>query len=147
MTQKAILVRRRSSLMPNQVMPPLAEQLQSMVARLVANSRAGHGLCLIGGFRYRLLDHSPRRSGDIDYHWAGDLDTKSRELVALFERRLCGADIEVFINLPGISSHNLAAEFPRKLNCHPCFSAGCWASNDWKKNFFSHLSSSKRFLY
>ena len=35
----------------------LREQIQTMAARLVAISPPGEGLCLIGGFRYRLLTH------------------------------------------------------------------------------------------
>jgi hypothetical protein len=34
----------------------IAEQIQREVARLVATLPVGVGLCLIGGFRYRLLD-------------------------------------------------------------------------------------------
>jgi len=64
------------------------EQIQRMVAALVATQPAGAGLALIGGFRYRLLDRGIRRSVDIDYHWEGDLAAKQRELVALFQRRL-----------------------------------------------------------
>ncbi len=66
----------------------ITEQVQGMVAALVATQPAGAGLCLVGGFRYRLLDRGPRRSADIDYHWGGDLVAKQRELIALFERRL-----------------------------------------------------------
>lgn len=66
----------------------ISEPIQKMVVRLVAVSPAGHNLCLIGGFRYRFLDSSARLSGDIDYHWSGDLDKKQAELIALFRRRL-----------------------------------------------------------
>ena len=59
-----------------------------MVARLLATNPAGHGLCLIGGFRYRLLDQSARQSRDLDYHWEGDLAAKQAELVSVFKRRL-----------------------------------------------------------
>lgn len=55
---------------------------------MVATLPVGVGLCLIGGFRYRLLDRGVRRSVDIDYHWEGDLAAKQRELIDLFERRL-----------------------------------------------------------
>jgi len=55
---------------------------------MVATHPAGSGLCLVGGFRYRLLDRAARRSVDLDYHWSGDLDTKQRELADLFSRRL-----------------------------------------------------------
>lgn len=53
--------------------PGIAEQIQRKVAQLVATLPVGVGLCLVGGFRYRLLDRGVRRSVDIDYHWAGDL--------------------------------------------------------------------------
>lgn len=66
----------------------ITEQIQRKVARLVATLPVGVGLCLIGGFRYRLLDHGIRRSVDIDYHWEGDLEAKQRELIDLFGRRL-----------------------------------------------------------
>lgn len=66
----------------------IAEQLQRQIAHLVATVPAGAGLCLIGGFRYRLLDRGVRRSVDIDYHWEGDLAAKQRDLIDLFERRL-----------------------------------------------------------
>ncbi len=66
----------------------LSEQIQRMVAALVATQPAGAGLRLVGGFRYRLLDRGARRSVDIDYHWHGDLTAKQRDLIALFERRL-----------------------------------------------------------
>jgi hypothetical protein len=68
--------------------PAITEQIQRKVAHLVATLPVGVGLCLIGGFRYRLLDRGVRRSVDIDYHWEGDLQAKQRELVDLFERRL-----------------------------------------------------------
>lgn len=64
------------------------EDIQRTVARLLATNPAGHGLCLIGGFRYRFLDESVRKSRDLDYHWAGDLVAKQTELVSLFNRRL-----------------------------------------------------------
>lgn len=66
----------------------ITERVQRMVAAVVATHPAGAGLCLVGGFRYRLLDRGPRRSVDIDYHWEGDLAAKQRELISLFERRL-----------------------------------------------------------
>lgn len=64
------------------------EEILRIVARLLATSPAGHGLCLIGGFRYRFLDQSARQSRDLDYHWEGDLTKKQEELVSLFKRRL-----------------------------------------------------------
>ncbi|HXP60668.1 MAG TPA: hypothetical protein VN829_09265, partial [Dongiaceae bacterium] len=66
------------------------DRLQTAVARLVATSPAGVNLLLIGGFRYRLLDNSPRFSVDIDYHWGGDLEAKQRELVGLGRRVILG---------------------------------------------------------
>ena len=66
----------------------ITEQIQRKVAYLVATLPVGVGLCLIGGFRYRLLDRGVRRSVDVDYHWDGDLEAKQRELIDLFERRL-----------------------------------------------------------
>ena len=64
------------------------EQIQELVAQQLATSSAGSGLCLIGGFRYRLLDHSPRMSLDVDYHWIGDLASKQSAIVALLKRKL-----------------------------------------------------------
>jgi len=66
----------------------LTDEVQERIVRLVATSPAGHNLLLIGGFRYRFLDHSARTSRDIDYHWAGSLEEKQKELHALLERRL-----------------------------------------------------------
>ncbi len=64
------------------------ERLQRMVARLIAISPAGQGIALIGGFRYRLLDHGARRSLDVDYHCTDDLADRQDQLVRLFSRRL-----------------------------------------------------------
>jgi hypothetical protein len=64
------------------------EGMQKLVAGLIAVSPAGHRLCLIGGFRYRLLSQSCRTSLDIDYHWEGSLDDKQRELVDLLKSKL-----------------------------------------------------------
>lgn len=66
------------------------DRLQRVVTRLVANSPAGVGLLLIGGFRYRLLDGSQRFSVDIDYHWGGDLEAKQRDLLSLCRRVILG---------------------------------------------------------
>lgn len=66
----------------------ITEQIQRKVAHLVATLPVGVGLCLIGGFRYRLLDRGVRRSVDVDYHWAGDLEAKQQDLIGLFGRRL-----------------------------------------------------------
>ena len=64
------------------------EGLQQLVVRVVATSRASQNLSLIGGFRFRLLDGSPRMSLDIVYHWQKNLEEKQYELIALFERKL-----------------------------------------------------------
>lgn len=64
------------------------EEIQGSVVRLLATNPAGHGLCLIGGFRYRFLDQGPRLSHDVDYHWEGDLTAKQMELISLFNRHL-----------------------------------------------------------
>ncbi len=64
------------------------EKIQVMAARTVAVNPAGHNLLLIGGFRYRLLDQSARRSMDIDYHWDGSLQEKQGELLRLCRRSL-----------------------------------------------------------
>jgi len=42
------------------------DRIQRLVAKAIAISPAGVNLLLIGGFRYRLLDHSHRFSVDID---------------------------------------------------------------------------------
>lgn len=81
----------------------ITEEIQRQIAHLVAVSPAGAGLCLVGGFRYRLLDQGVRRSVDIDYHWEGDLSAKQRELVELFERRLL-ADVRRRLGLEGAVS-------------------------------------------
>ena len=64
------------------------EVLQRVIAQHVATHPVGRNLALIGGFRYRFLDASVRTSDDIDYHWAGDLEEKQRELVDSFRRGL-----------------------------------------------------------
>lgn len=66
----------------------IIEIIQKMTARTIATNPAGYRLCLIGGFRYRLLDHSARMSADIDYHFEADLSVKQSELISLFQRRL-----------------------------------------------------------
>ena len=66
----------------------LIEDCQKTVARILAVNPAGRGLFLIGGFRYRFIDHSSRRSLDIDYHWGGVLADKQREVISLFKRKL-----------------------------------------------------------
>lgn len=64
------------------------ETIQKMIARIVATSPVGYKLCLIGGFRYRLLDRSVRMSTDIDYHWEEDFGNKQNELIAVLQRKL-----------------------------------------------------------
>ena len=64
------------------------EPIQKLIAGLLATSPAGHDLRLIGGFRYRLLDGSARRSADIDYSWEGDIHEKAGEIASLFRRKL-----------------------------------------------------------
>lgn len=78
----------------------VTEEIQRLIARLLATSPAGVGLCLIGGFRYRFLDHSVRLSRDLDYHWEGDLEAKQAELVSLFTRRLL-PEVKRRMNLNG----------------------------------------------
>ena len=68
--------------------PEQIEGVQKAIARAIATSPVGVGLLLIGGFRYRLLDHSQRSSVDIDYHWSGDLDAKQNELLRFGRRTL-----------------------------------------------------------
>lgn len=81
----------------------LVEDCRKIIARILALNPAGRGLFLIGGFRYRFIDRSPRRSLDIDYHWSGDLDGKQEEIISLLKRKLVpelerryGAKTEVF---------------------------------------------------
>lgn len=66
----------------------IAETIQKLIVEIIATHPAGHRLCLIGGFRYRLLDHSCRTSVDIDYHSDGDLERKQEEIVDLLTKRL-----------------------------------------------------------
>jgi hypothetical protein len=66
----------------------ILDDIRQAVVKLVATNSAGHGLLLIGGFRYRFIDQSARMSRDIDYHWSGDPDKKQQELTALFQKRL-----------------------------------------------------------
>jgi len=66
----------------------IVERIQELAAKILATQPVGHGLCLIGGFRYRLLDASCRASIDIDYHWDGDLDRKQAEIVGVLRKRL-----------------------------------------------------------
>ncbi len=68
--------------------PSIVEGIQTLAATLVATHPVGHRLCLIGGFRYRLLNASARMSADVDYHWEGDLRRKQAEIVDLLRSRL-----------------------------------------------------------
>lgn len=77
--------------MDSEKQPEVVGSVQARIARLVASSPAGHNLLLIGGFRYRFLNRSVRSSKDIDYHWAGDLEEKRKELIGLFRKRLLPA--------------------------------------------------------
>lgn len=64
------------------------ERIQLLAVKILATHPAGRGLCLVGGFRYRLLNQSARASNDIDYHWEGDLQSKRMEIVKLFRSKL-----------------------------------------------------------
>jgi hypothetical protein len=66
----------------------VSEAVQKLAVKMLAVNPAGEGLCLIGGYRYRLLDASCRRSLDIDYHWDGSLEKKQAEVVTLFRKKL-----------------------------------------------------------
>jgi hypothetical protein len=66
----------------------LIERIQLIAVRILATHPEGRGLCLVGGFRYRLLNESARASNDIDYHWEGDLQRKQMEIVDVFRTRL-----------------------------------------------------------
>ena len=66
----------------------VSEAIQKLAVQILATNPPGEGLCLIGGFRYRLLDTSCRRSLDLDYHCPGDLEKKQAEIVALFRKKL-----------------------------------------------------------
>lgn len=66
----------------------IVENIQTLIVRLIATHPAGLHLCLIGGFRYRLLSRSCRTSVDIDYHWDGDLEKKQEEILELLAKRL-----------------------------------------------------------
>ncbi len=66
----------------------LLERIQRTAARILATHPAGRGLCLVGGFRYRLLNESARASNDLDYHWDGDLQKKQMEILDAFRSKL-----------------------------------------------------------
>jgi len=71
----------------NVIVAPI-ERIQLLAARILATHPVGRGLCLVGGFRYRLLNESARASNDIDYHWEGDLQKKQMEAVEVFRSKL-----------------------------------------------------------
>ncbi|MHC4105052.1 MAG: hypothetical protein ACYSR9_08935, partial [Planctomycetota bacterium] len=64
------------------------EEIQKRIVKNLAMSRAGINLCLIGGFRLRLIDKSPRTSMDVDYHTSEDIEQKRDEVIALLEKKL-----------------------------------------------------------
>jgi hypothetical protein len=64
----------------------VAEEIQKIVAGMIATHPVGRGLSLIGGVRFRLLNESPRMSIDIDYHWEGLLTDKQQEIVVFLKR-------------------------------------------------------------
>ena len=66
----------------------LLEKIQTLAVTTIATNPAGSQFRLIGGFRLRLLDGSPRLSSDIDYHWDGSLDAKAKEIISLLGRKL-----------------------------------------------------------
>jgi hypothetical protein len=69
-------------------LPTAAERIQTLAATILATHSAGYRLCLIGGFRYRLLNASARTSTDIDYHCDGDLQAKQTEIVNVLRGKL-----------------------------------------------------------
>ena len=66
----------------------IIEEIQRMVAKMIATNPVGLNLVLIGGFRFRLLHDSPRMSVDIDYHWGESLSEKQKEIVSLLEKKI-----------------------------------------------------------
>jgi len=66
----------------------LIEELQKLIAGMIATAPAGQGLSLIGGVRFRLLDASPRMSVDIDYHWDGSLTDKQQEVTTFLRKKV-----------------------------------------------------------
>jgi hypothetical protein len=66
----------------------LRESIQRLIARMLAISPSGQGLCLVGGFRFRLLDESCRVSADLDYHFEGDLAERARAIADLLRKKL-----------------------------------------------------------
>ena len=66
----------------------IREKIQKMIVKMLATSIEGRHLHLIGGYRFRLLDKSPRLSMDVDYHSSEDLDQKRDGLISLFRKKL-----------------------------------------------------------
>ena len=66
----------------------ILEKIQKMIVKMLATSREGRNLHLIGGYRFRLLDNSPRLSMDVDYHSPEDLEEKRDGLISLFRQKL-----------------------------------------------------------
>lgn len=64
------------------------EAVQRCILAVLARQRAGVGLVLAGGGRYRFVDGSARLSADIDYVWNGDLSLKRDEVVRALQRTL-----------------------------------------------------------
>ena len=91
----------------------VTERLQRMVVRLIATSPAGQGIALIGGFRYRFLDHGARRSLDVDYHCSADLTERQDQLLRLFSRRLLPeANRTLGVSGTAAAAHGPDAESP-----------------------------------
>jgi hypothetical protein len=67
----------------------ITERIQMLAAKVLATHAAGRGLCLVGGFRYRMLDGSARASLDLDYHWDGDLVSKQAEIAEVSAANCC----------------------------------------------------------
>ncbi|MEN8264876.1 MAG: hypothetical protein ABFR82_15595 [Nitrospirota bacterium] len=66
----------------------ILEKIQKIIVKMLATSREGRNLHLIGGYRFRLLDNSPRLSMDVDYHSSEDLEQKRNGLISLFREKL-----------------------------------------------------------
>lgn len=66
----------------------MLEEIQRMIVKMLATNPEGRNLHLIGGYRFRLLDNSPRISRDIDYHSSEDLEEKRDKVISLFRQKL-----------------------------------------------------------
>jgi hypothetical protein len=66
----------------------MLENIQAAIVKLLATNPEGKGLHLIGGFRLRIADDSPRVSMDVDYHTEEDFEGKQKDLISLFKREL-----------------------------------------------------------